>query len=100
LGIHRDVYVWAILLLALIAAIRRNAPPWRAPLSGLVGAYFLFCGASRVYALHTASHTPATVRLDAFPQPMNPLQWTIVRDDGTRFTGSMAAHRHVFAVPR
>jgi inner membrane protein len=77
-----DVYVWAVLLVALIAAIRtQRAAVARAAL-GLLGAYFLFCGASRAYALHTASQTSTTVRLDAFPQPMNPLRWTIVRDDG------------------
>ncbi len=77
-----DVYVWAALLLGLAAAVwTQRAVAARAAL-GLVGAYFLFCGAARACALHQAPRTATTVRLDAFPQPMNPLRWTVVRDDG------------------
>jgi hypothetical protein len=44
--------------------------------------FFLFCGASRAEALHRYEAGGASGRIDAFPQPMDPLHWTIVRDDG------------------
>jgi inner membrane protein len=50
-----DVYVWAMLLVALIAAIRTQRAVVAGAGPGIVGAYFLFCGVSRAYALHTAS---------------------------------------------
>ncbi len=49
---------------------------------GAVGAYFLFCGASRAYALRSYEGRGLAGRTDAFPLPMDPLHWTILRDDG------------------
>jgi len=77
-----DPYVWFMLTVVLAAAIctqRSNIA--RAGLAVVCG-YFLCCGASRAYALHRAPRTTATLRIEAFPLPMNPLRWTIVRDDG------------------
>jgi inner membrane protein len=78
-----DVYVWAALAAGLIACIAtQRAAVARATL-GAVGAFFLFCGSSHAVALHRARMSaPPTARVDAFPQPMNPLRWTVVRDDG------------------
>jgi inner membrane protein len=78
-----DVYVWAALAAGLVAAIvTQRAVVARATLVA-VGTYFLFCGASRTVSLHHArAVAPRSARLDAFPQPMNPLAWTILRDDG------------------
>jgi inner membrane protein len=78
-----DVYVWAALAIGLIAAIvTQRAAVARATL-GVVATFFLFCGASRTVALHQArAVAPRSARLNAFPQPMNPLAWTILRDDG------------------
>jgi inner membrane protein len=78
-----DVYVWAALAIGLVAAIvTQRAAVARATLAA-VATFFLFCGASRSIALHQARvSAPPSARLDAFPQPMNPLAWTILRDDG------------------
>jgi len=78
-----DVYVWAALAIGLVAAIvTQRAAVARVTLV-VVGAFLLFCGASRAVALRRARvNAPPTVRLDAFPQPMNPLGWTILRDEG------------------
>ncbi len=77
-----DVYVWAILLIGTVAAIWTQRE-WVAKTAlGVLGAYFLFCGASRAHALDAYEAKGLTGRTDAFPQPMDPLHWTIVRDDG------------------
>ncbi|HUJ71307.1 MAG TPA: metal-dependent hydrolase [Verrucomicrobiae bacterium] len=78
-----DVYVWAILGVGLIACIvTQRATVARATLV-VVGAFFVFCGSSRAVALHRARESaPPLARVDAFPQPMDPLRWTILRDDG------------------
>ena len=78
-----DVYVWAILLVGLVAAIWTQRE-WAARMTlGVVGAYFLFCGVSRAHALEAYEAKGMTGRTEAFPQPMDPVHWTIVRDDGT-----------------
>ncbi len=78
-----DVYVWAMLAIGLIAAIvTRRATVARLTLV-VVGTFFLFCVSMRAVALHRArQNAPPPARLDAFAQPMNPLEWTILRDDG------------------
>jgi len=77
-----DPYVWVMLTLGLAAAIlTQQARVARVGLA-VVGGYFLLCGVSRADALRQAPRTAATQRIDAFPQPLNPLRWTIVRDDG------------------
>ena len=78
-----DVYVWAILFIGTVAAIWTQCE-WvaRATLA-VLGAYFLFCGVSRAHALEAYEAKGMTGRTDALPQPMDPLHWTIVRDDGT-----------------
>ena len=77
-----DVYVWAIMLIGAIAAVwTQRAWVARATL-GMVGAYFLFCGVSRFWALHEYQTGPVAGRIDAFPRPLDPLHWTIIRDDG------------------
>jgi len=78
-----DVYVWAALLAGLIACIATQREAVARMTLGVVGAFFLFCGASREVALHRVlASAPPPARLDAFPQPMNPFGWTIIRDDG------------------
>jgi hypothetical protein len=47
-----------------------------------MGAYFLFCGVSRAHALDAYEAKGMAGRTEAFPQPMDPVHWTIVRDDG------------------
>ena len=78
-----DVYVWAILAVGLVACIAtQRAPVARSALT-VLGAFFVFCGTSRAVALHRVRPgASAMARVDAFPQPMNPFRWTIVRDDG------------------
>jgi hypothetical protein len=78
-----DVYVWAALAAGLIVCIvTQRAAVARATLLA-VGAFFLFYGSTRAVALHRArASAPPMARVDAFPQPMNPLRWTIVSDDG------------------
>jgi inner membrane protein len=78
-----DVYVWAVLLAGLIACLATQRAAVARVTLGVVAAYFLFCGASRAVALQRARASASrAARLDAFPQPMNPLSWTIIRDDG------------------
>lgn len=72
-----DVYVWAALLLTLLAAIWSQRPAVARAGLALLGAYLLFCGASRAWAL---GGQPDTTQ--AYPQPMNPLRWTLVRAEG------------------
>ena len=77
-----DVYVWAVLLIGTVAAIWTQRT-WVAKTAlGVVGVFFLFCGASRAYALHDYEAGGVSGRVGAFPQPMEPLHWTIVREDG------------------
>ena len=47
-----DVYVWAALLAGLIACIATQREAVARMTLGVVGAFFLFCGASRAVALH------------------------------------------------
>lgn len=79
-----DPYIWAMLGVTLWAAIRRQSR--RAPALGLavIGAYLLMCATAR-YA--TLAGT-AGDRVDAFAQPLRPLSWTVVRDEGTRLDWS------------
>ena len=77
-----DPYVWALLGVGLWAAIRTQRERVARVALGAVGAFLLFCGVSRAYALHVYEAGGVTGRTDAFPQPMDPLHWTIVRDDG------------------
>jgi membrane-bound metal-dependent hydrolase YbcI (DUF457 family) len=74
-----DPYVWAMLGVGLWAAIRtqRTRVAWAGIV--VVCAYFLFCGVSRAVALHRAS---AAGHIDAFPLPMDPLEWTTVEASG------------------
>lgn len=78
-----DVYVWAILLIGMVAAIWSQREWVARTTLGVVGAYFLFCGISRAQALDNYEAKGMTGRTAAFPQPMDPLHWTMVRDDGT-----------------
>jgi inner membrane protein len=78
-----DPYVWVMLGAGLTSAVLTQRSKVAHTGLAVVCGYFVFCGASRAYALHHAPRTRMTVRFDAFPQPMNPLRWTIVRDDGT-----------------
>ena len=77
-----DVYVWAVLLIGTVAAIWTQRACVAKTALGVVGAFFLFCGVSRAYALHRYEASGVSGRVDAFPQPMDPVHWTIVRDDG------------------
>ena len=77
-----DLYIWVILLIGTVAAVWTHRERMARVALGVVGAYLLFCGASRAYALHVYGAGGVTGRVDAFPQPMDPLHWTIVRDDG------------------
>jgi len=78
-----DVYVWAALVLGLIASVVTQREAVARTTLAVVGGFFVFCGASRAVALHRAHESaPPTARLDAFPQPLNPLGWTILHDDG------------------
>jgi len=77
-----DVYVWAILLVGTVAAVWTQRAWVARGALGAVGVYFLFCGASRAYALQAYEARRETGRTDAFPLLMDPLHWTIVRDDG------------------
>lgn len=77
-----DPYVWVMLGVGLAVAIYTQSAKVARIGLGIVCGYFLFCGASRAYALYHAPRTAMTAQLAAFPQPMNPLRWTIVRDDG------------------
>jgi inner membrane protein len=77
-----DVYVWGILLIGMVAAIWTQREWVARTALGVVGAYFLFCGASRAHALDVYEAKGLTGRTAAFPRPMDPLHWTILRDDG------------------
>jgi len=78
-----DPYVWAMLGVGLWAAIRSQREKVARVGLAVVGGYFLFCGSARAVALHRArAAAPPQARVEAFPQPMDPLRWTILRDDG------------------
>lgn len=75
-----DFYVWAVLLATLTAAIVTQRVRVAAIGLALVAAFVLFCGSSRWLALHEARKTGGG-RIEAFAQPMNPLRWTVLRED-------------------
>ena len=77
-----DVYVWAMLLIGTVVAVWTQRVWVARGALGVVGVYFLFCGASRAYALRAYEARGVTGITDALPLPMDPLHWTIVRDDG------------------
>ncbi len=77
-----DPYVWAMLGVALWAAIRTQQARVARIGVTVIGAYFLFCGAAQCRALRTASAQTSAGKIAAYPQPMKPLHWTIVRQDG------------------
>lgn len=72
-----DVYVWALLLVALISAVWTQRVAVARTGLAVVCAFFLFCGVSRAVALRDQPRGAA-----AYPQPLNPLRWTILIDDG------------------
>jgi inner membrane protein len=91
-----DVYVWALLAAGLgVAIATQRAAVARGFLVALAG-YFLFCGGARAWALRQAERTEQTVRMAAFPQPLNPLRWTIVRDDGDAVHWIDGGENHTF----
>lgn len=76
-----DVYVWALLVAGLIAvALVRHAAVARAFL-GAVAVYVLVCGASRQWALGSTPRSDNTLRVAAFPTPLNPFRWTILKEE-------------------
>ena len=92
-----DVYVWAALVVGLIAAVwtQRAVVAWTTLV--VVGAFFLSCGVSRAVAVQQAqAGAESFEKLDAFPQPMNPLRWTIVRDDGAAIHWIAAGRNDTF----
>lgn len=72
-----DVYVWAALLVTLVGAIWTQRAGVAKTGLGVVCAFFLFCGVSRAVALRSQPRGAV-----AYAHPMNPLRWTILRDDG------------------
>jgi membrane-bound metal-dependent hydrolase YbcI (DUF457 family) len=80
-----DVYVWGLsgigLLVVLLSRPDRRASRAKTGLA-VVGAYFLMCGVSHVYALHTAVQPGPGGRIEAYPQPLYPFRWTVLRRDG------------------
>ena len=91
-----DPYVWAMLGVGLWAAIRTQRVWIARTALGVVGAFFLFCGASHAYALHVYEASGATGRIDAFPQPLDPLHWAIIRDDGAAVHWISGSHSDTF----
>jgi inner membrane protein len=91
-----DVYVWVMLLVGTVAAVWTQREWVARTALGVVGAYFLFCGAARAHALHRYEASGVTGRIDAFPQPMNPLHWTIIRDDGGALHWVSGPHNDTF----
>lgn len=91
-----DPYVWAMLGVGLWAVLRKRRESAAKGALGAVAAYFLWCGALRAYALHGYQAGRVTGRTDAFPQPMNPLHWTIVRDDGVAVHWVNGSHNDTF----
>jgi inner membrane protein len=91
-----DPYMWVMLGVGLWAAIRTQRAKVARTGLGVICSYFLFCGASRTYALYQAPRTAITVRLDAFPQPMNPLRWTVVGDDSATVHWISGTHNDTF----
>jgi inner membrane protein len=91
-----DPYVWVMLGVGLWAAIRTQRAKVACVGLAVVCGYFLFCGASRAYALYQAPRTALTARMEAFPQPMNPLRWTVVRDDGATVHWINGTHNDTF----
>jgi inner membrane protein len=91
-----DPYVWVMLGIGLAAAIFTQREKVARVGLAVVCGYFLFCSGSRAYALNHAPRTAATRRLDAFPQPLNPLRWTIVRDDGPTIHWINGTHNDTF----
>ena len=78
-----DVYVWAILATGLIASIVTQRTTVARATLVIVSGFFLFCGTSRAQALHRARLRAApTARVEAFPEPMDPLDWTIIVVNG------------------
>jgi inner membrane protein len=92
-----DVYVWAVLLIGTVAAIWTQRVWVARAALGVVGAFFLFCGASRAYALHQCQAGGASGRVGAFPQPMDPLHWTMVREDGAAMHWVNGSRNDTFA---
>lgn len=86
-----DVYVWALLLIAVIAAIWTQRVRVAQTGLAIVGAYFLFCGVSRAVALHGQPRGAV-----AYPQPLNPVRWTIVWAEGDRIHWINGAHNETF----
>lgn len=91
-----DPYVWAMLGVALWAVIRTQSSK-----AGKVGitilcAYFLSCAASQQIALRAARNESTSGTFAAYPQPMNPLGWTIVRNEGDRVDWISGHQRQTF----
>lgn len=70
-----DPYVWALLGVALWAAIRTQRASMARIGIAVIGGYLLFCGAAQWLVGRAEGGT-------AFAQPMNPLRWVVVRTEG------------------
>jgi inner membrane protein len=73
-----DVYVWAMLLVALILAKFFDAKRWSRIGLAVMSAYFLACGASRAVNF---AREPQHSRTNLYPTPMNPLRWTVIWEE-------------------
>jgi membrane-bound metal-dependent hydrolase YbcI (DUF457 family) len=91
-----DPYVWAMLLVALIAAIRTQHTRIARSALGALLAYFLFCGIAHFHATYVARIRSLEMRVAAYPQPLNPFRWTIVSEAGDTIHWRAAGHNDTF----
>ena len=87
-----DPYVWAMLGVALWAAVKTQRPVMARAGLTVVSGYFLLCAGSHLLA---GAATPKP--LGVFAQPMNPFRWSVVWSDDRAIHWSDGRHNETFA---
>jgi membrane-bound metal-dependent hydrolase YbcI (DUF457 family) len=92
-----DPYVWALLGVALWAAIRLKrhaAAPWGL---AIFAAYVGMCGIAKGYAaVRSVTFTKPATSVRHYPQPLNPFRWTTVWREGDLIRWNDGTHTEEF----
>ncbi len=92
-----DPFVWALLGLALWSALRMRRYDWTRGWIYVFCGYIAFCAVSRQFAILNAGRVSPHERIAAYPKPLNPFSWIIIRsDDPQRVTWENGNHTELF----
>jgi hypothetical protein len=91
-----DPFVWALLALAVWSAWRMNQPRWTRVWMWILCGYMACCGGLHELATQQAQDTQHGHPMAVYPQPINPLGWTVVSQQGDWVTWKSGDRVDVF----